>query len=467
MVTTAGRSVATGVLSALTFVLVVADAAEASRFRPSFHVAWEKAPVIVIGMLGTPATMKEARIVSGGKTTWSRGPTAAYPLDTYKFFRGSKPRGKRMFVIDHHYRTTASVRVIEGASYLLFLDEEPLDERAREKLGTGDNPTYRCILELPWHVETAAEIMAAIGGLRAYLRLKSRDEKVRFLLSQLAKPNRHLAHLASGQICALKVREAIPHYEGLLSAESERTRLDAVWVLRAIGYERAGDILIGWLRDPAFKNKVDVLIELTKHMRRRAIPHVRQCAASGNERVRAQAGASLLNLGEADGKRMLFEILATAADRTARSNAMHALNWGYSGAFTDREKLVMERLRKDEDESIRRVAGFILERIAVRKKALPDIRKRAESDDVLTRARAGADLVRFGEADGKRLLFEILAAGAEGAARDTALRALHQCYRGALGEDERAVLKKLLADGDEPVRRWARLILDREGAETE
>ena len=28
-------------------------------------------------------------------------------------------------------------------------------------------------------------------------------------------------------------------------------------------------------------------------------------------------------------------------------------------------------------------------------------------------------------------------------------------------------LKKLLADGDEPVRRWARLILDREGAETE
>jgi hypothetical protein len=47
---------------------------------------------------------------------------------------------------------------------------------------------------------------------------------------------------------------------------------------------------------------------------------------------------------------------------TVRHNAIHPLNWNYSGDFTDSEKAVIRALTHDPDEAIARVAGFIVEK---------------------------------------------------------------------------------------------------------
>ena len=140
---------------------------------------------------------------------------------------------------------------------------------------------------------------------------------------------------------------------------NELQRLRYLNYLRILGDSNIRDVLIAWLADPAFTSKGDIIEEMVRLKDPSLIPEIERFVHAEDELIAVRARSALLRLGEPRAKALLFEVLNKSEDRIARYNAIHALNWSYTGDFSDGEKSVILELRGDADESIARVAGFI------------------------------------------------------------------------------------------------------------
>ncbi len=365
----------------LALLAAVARPSSASRFNGPFWYRWDKSSIVAACRVGAPVTYAHDR-------------RAAYPVEIIEVFKGAEAAADPLYAVDLYYRSSASLFLMEGRSYLLFLGKGRKDEELRMPFGLVPGHAYKCLSLYPWGPQTEGELRDAVKGIRRYQGLASRDEKVRFLLAQLEEPNSYLVSLVHREVMILKVKEAIPHFEKLLSSESETTRLgaarilrnigypklcgillewladpsseseatrlEAAYILRDIGYPKLCGILLEWLADPRFQKKGAVISELERLGDKSAVPAIKRFADCDDERLRAEAGRALLRLGDPDGKRVLFDILARGSDGTARHNAIYSLRWG-ARPFSPEERDTLEKLSADEDEAVRRLAGLILD----------------------------------------------------------------------------------------------------------
>jgi hypothetical protein len=92
------------------------------------------------------------------------------------------------------------------------------------------------------------------------------------------------------------------------------------------------------------------------------VPAIRKYIDAEDALLAVSARNALLRLGEPDGKSLCLDMVQRDISPTARYNAIHYLNWEFKGDFTDDEKAIIRKLVHDKDESIARVAGFIVEK---------------------------------------------------------------------------------------------------------
>jgi hypothetical protein len=302
-------------------------------------------------------------VVAGNVTKLANSPpdTAFYALSIEATYKGSFQKSQLEF-LDPGYRSDASLGLGPGESYLLFV-ASPAEIYSTANSGTNAQ-SNRVRLAIPWNKQTKPELEAAINQLENYWKFTNRGEKIPFLLSQLEKPNKNLNSFVEREILLLQVTEAIPLFrQRLNAATNEFERLHAARHLRGLDDRQIVPQFLLWLKDPDWKQKVDALIELEKMQPPESlVPLLRSLINADDPLLAVEARSALFRRGERDGKALLFEVLATSTDAVARYNAIHPLNWFYQGSFTEAEITTLKKLLNDKDETIRRVAGFIVQK---------------------------------------------------------------------------------------------------------
>ncbi len=338
-------------LSLIMYALVfLANGADASGYRGGFANAWESSWIVASGSVTFLDAETDHAVRQKGK----------YQLQIDKCYKG-KFENREIVFYDLSYRSFGGLNLTSGSVYLLFLQ----DFTARKKSVVRKNLSKNIVTCL-WAVkitgDTRNEIESAITLYQNYQRLEDPEERKSYLLEQLDEGNRYVSPYFGREILINKVVEAIPHFEKQLASGSEPERLDAASRLRILGHQDIGDCLIDWLRDSQWKDKAGVILELGRLGMKNAIPEIRKFVYSDNDLLAVRARTTLLEFGEPDAKALLFDTIKTSTSHAARLNAIHALNWNYAGTFTADEIKLVEILTQDKDDSVRRVAGFILEK---------------------------------------------------------------------------------------------------------
>ena len=217
---------------------------------------------------------------------------------------------------------------------------------------------------------TESEIKRAIALYQTYQKVKDLDERRSYLLQQLEKPNRYVARYFLREILVNKMVEAIPHFqEKLKQASSERDKLNQAANLRCLGVNIRPQLL-AWLKDPDFKTKAEVIEELVRLKDKDAMSAISKFIDNQDEYLAVTARSALLRMGQREIIPRLLEMIKVSTNSTVRYNAIHVLNWNYNGSFTPDELEAIKASIHDTDESISRVAGFILEKDKQKQKGI-------------------------------------------------------------------------------------------------
>ena len=148
----------------------------------------------------------------------------------------------------------------------------------------------------------------------------------------------------------------------MIGMASEADQLRAEEMLLLLKDHQTADQLVLWLKDPNWKDKHGVLLMLQKRQDPKLIAVFRGLVNDANPLLAVIARTALFEFGEPDGKALLFDTLVTSTNAIARINAIHPLHWKYHGDFTADELKILSELQKHSEESVSRVAGFILEK---------------------------------------------------------------------------------------------------------
>jgi HEAT repeat protein len=247
---------------------------------------------------------------------------------------------------------------------VVFLQTAHDRDRSRIPVKPDDEGILTCLQAFDYtdakHQEIK-EIPGAVQALEAYQKLTRRDEQTAFLLGQLEHPNTYLKPFVRREVLLKSIREAIPYFRRQLELPSERERLDAASMLRVLGDKEIEQQLLQWLNDPHWTAKGELINEIAKTRSTAAIPPIRKFVNSEDSLVAVTARSALLQLGDPEGRTLLFDFLNNSSNpRLHRYNAIHELHWNYHGGFTNQEVELLKKLQQDKDESISRVAGFII-----------------------------------------------------------------------------------------------------------
>ena len=121
--------------------------------------------------------------------------------------------------------------------------------------------------------------------------------------------------------------------------------------------------LIACLTDDSIKSKTDVFEEMVRLQDKTVVPELMKWINDQDDVVAVSARSALHRLGEKDTTGLLLEMIHRSKDPVARYNAIHYLNWfDRKEPFTDAEKAAIEALVNDQEESVARVAGFIIQK---------------------------------------------------------------------------------------------------------
>jgi hypothetical protein len=315
-----------------------------------FADAWNGAGIVV---LGRPHASDD--LPGDAERGWKR-----YVMDVELAVKGTLPPGPLRF-IDQNVRTDASLHLREGATYLVFL-ATPGDLKFSNPSQEGIGTELFGISVFEVNKKNRETIEAGIAVMKTYPNLSQEDRKG-FLLKNLPIENPYVHDLIVREILVARTPEAIPYFQQKLSgAIGEEDKIKQLSCLRCLGDPGVKATLIRWLNNDTFTRKADILEELIRLGDKTVVPEIRRWVNHKDEIVAAVARNVLLRYGEPDAIGLLLDMIHRSKDPAVRYNAIHYLNWGYPGGFTDEQKTAIRALVQDGDERIARVAGFIVEK---------------------------------------------------------------------------------------------------------
>lgn len=336
---------------ALVIHLAILTFCRATGYRGDMAEAWSDASIVVLGqpslVSGTPREVEQDR--------------GLYAMDIEKAYKGATP-GSQIEFLDEHFRSTASLYILNGVKYLVFI--LTAEDRAKHPHPTNEGLGVALSGLRVFKVDdrNMAEIEAGLATVRAFEALPP-DERKAFLLQNLAVTNAYAHTLIVREILKAGVKEAIPYFqERLAQATNETDKLSLISYLRCLGAPGVKSVLLSWLVDDSFKHKVQTIEEMVRLNDASVAPAIRNYINDDDVLLAVEARSALLRLGDPEGKRLCLDMIQKDITPTARYNAIHYLNWGYSGGFTEEEKALISQLACDNDPNIARVAGFIKEK---------------------------------------------------------------------------------------------------------
>lgn len=317
---------------------------------PDMASSWAGSSIVVLGRVRS-VEIPEKEKAKG----WGR-----YEVEVEKFYKGELAQDKLGFIQPFDRSEGAEV-FGEGERCLIFLQTV----QDRKKTGDFSDTDFGAALTLTRSFSTDRHDLAAmeeaITLVTAYRELPESGQKA-FLLENLANSNSHVRSLIDREIVRIRMTEAIPYYrEKLRQAADDESRRRQISTLRLLGDPGVKATLLEWLNGDSFKPKRDVLEELVALGDKSVVPEIRKWIDAKDDQVVVAARSALLRLGEADAKGLLLEMIQRSNDPIARYNAIHFLHWNNRLGFTDEEIAAIQPLVDDQDESVARVAGFIVE----------------------------------------------------------------------------------------------------------
>ena len=335
------------VIACLLPLTLLAPACFASGYSGGLADAWSESSIVVLGRV---------RLAEETETADDR--RAKYVVTIEKSYKGAPAKGTVEF-LDLSYRSSASMNLSDGSRYLLCIQTAADREQYPGGI-TVAGPVLTGLIGFEADGAKLKEMEAALDTYKTYAGLKAADRK-KFLLDNLARENAHIHDFVVTQVLRDRVTEAIPYFrQRLAQAKTEDEKLTLESYMRCLGAPEVRNLLLAWLADDSFANKAFIICELSRLKDKSVIPDIRKFVDAKKERVAVGARIALLELGEPDAVGLLLDMIARSKDPIVRHNAIHPLNWNYSGDFTDAEKARIRELVNDKDQDIARTAGFIV-----------------------------------------------------------------------------------------------------------
>jgi len=335
------------VIACLLPLTLLAPACFASGYSGGLADAWSESSIVVLGRV---------RLAEETETADDR--RAKYVVTIEKSYKGAPAKGTVEF-LDLSYRSSASMNLSDGSRYLLCIQTAADREQYPGGI-TVAGPVLTGLIGFEADGAKLKEMEAALDTYKTYAGLKAADRK-KFLLDNLARENAHIHDFVVTQVLRDRVTEAIPYFrQRLAQAKTEDEKLTLESYMRCLGAPEVRNLLLAWLADDSFANKAFIICELSRLKDKSVIPDIRKFVDAKKERVAVGARIALLELGEPDAVGLLLDMIARSKDPIVRHNAIHPLNWNYSGDFTDAEKARIRELVNDKDPAIARTAGFIV-----------------------------------------------------------------------------------------------------------
>jgi hypothetical protein len=335
------------VIACLLPLTLPAPACFASGYSGGLDDAWSESSIVVLG-----------RVRLAEETETANDRRARYVVTIEKSYKGAPAKGTVEF-LDLSYRSSASMNLSDGSRYLLCI-QTAADRKQYPDGKTVAGPVLTGLTGFEADDAKLKEMEEAIDVCKAYAGLAAADRK-KFLLENLARENAYIHDFVVYRVLCDRVTEAIPYFrQRLAQAKTEEEKLTLESYMRCLGAPEVKNLLLAWLADDSFTNKAMVIRELSHLKDKSAIPDIRKFVDAGNKRVAVGARIALLELGEPDAVGLLLDMIAKSKDPNVRYNAIHSLNWNYSGDFTDEEKARIRELVNDKDPDFARTAGFIV-----------------------------------------------------------------------------------------------------------
>jgi len=333
-------------------ILLVISPACWARFVPPPGMAdsWGNSSIVVLGSLQR-VEVSDDEAAKG----WGR-----YEVKVEKRYKGDLLQGKLEFV-DPFDRVDGYVWLVEDDRCLIFLQTAVDRKESNYLADSGLGKALSRLRAFTVEENNLGILEEAITLISTYLDLPETGQKP-FLLENLTISNSYIRPLIDNEIVRIRMTEAIPYYqEKLRRAADEEGRLREISTLRLLGDPGVKATLLEWLNDDSYKTKRDILEEFVRLEDKSVIPEIRKWIDVEDAQVAVTARSALLRLGESDAKGLLLEMIQLSDDPTARYNAIHCLNWNNEHGFTEEEIAVIRPLVNDEQESVARVTGFIIE----------------------------------------------------------------------------------------------------------
>ncbi len=268
--------------------------------------------------------------------------------------------------VDFLAHTSAGRNVPTDRVCVFFLktaESERMSESDRQRL--ADRYLIHGVMRI--EPEEVPAFETSIERIETYRQLTDDDAKRAFLLPFLKEEDLFVQNMMLQEIMQLRLPEARPYYEQkLLEAERESQTLWYLRQLHFLGDTTVADTLLARLHSPDAENRVDVMNTLYSLNERdpSIAPEIRKFIHDPDELVATNARTILLRLQQPDALELCLEMIQNSENSTARYNSIHHLNWGTRLDFTPEQLALIQSWTNDENESIARVAGFILEREA-------------------------------------------------------------------------------------------------------
>jgi hypothetical protein len=341
--------------AAFVFLLALSVRCVASGYGGDLADAWSQSSIVVLGC---------PKIVRGSDKETLQAERGTCSMEVLRAYKGAKA-GDRIEFLDPFFQSSAGLCIQEGSNYVVFLqtinDRKRRPHSATENLGT----VLTGLRALKVTDAALKEIEAGIATITAYETLAPQDRKA-FLLKNLSSTNLYSHPLILREVLTTELKDAIPYFQQQLAqATNAPVKLALISCLRRLGDPDVPDeksIVLSWLASDSGEHRVEIIEQMVHLKDASVIPTIRRYINADDALVVAAARSGLLRLGDPDGKRLCLDMILKDTAPYARYNAIHYLNWGYSGHFTEEERTIIRRLTRDKDPSIARVAGFIVEK---------------------------------------------------------------------------------------------------------
>ncbi len=331
------------------FVFLFASNSLASGYRGDIGDAWERSSIVVMG---------KTRLVFDPNQTQQQ--CAKYVIHLEKVYKGTEARGEIEF-LDPSFPSTASLPIVDGSKYLVFIQARADRKRDNASLKGPESIDFMLTGLRSFKVDdtNAKDVDAAVTLVKTFFDAKSPADRKILLLENLPRENAYAREFVIREILQMRITEAIPHFrQKLAQAKDETEKIDTVATLRCLG-DDVRETLLAWLGEESYINKSQVIEELIRLNDKSVVHKIREHINAKDDYLAVTARVALLRLGEPDAKTLLLDMLGKSKDPIVRYNAIHAINWNYTGDFTDREKATLRELIHDKDVSIARIASFI------------------------------------------------------------------------------------------------------------